>query len=60
MDELTFYLSDQPIAPYSDDFDNIMTPRYKFATDASILYIFEGYWAENSSWMEVLARDMPS
>ena len=33
---------------------------FKFATDASILHIFEGYWAKNSSWMEVLARDMPS
>ena len=34
--------------------------HYKFATDASILHIFEGYWAKNTSWMEVLARDMPS
>ena len=34
--------------------------HYKFTTDASILHIFEGYWAKNSSWMEVLARDMPS
>jgi len=33
---------------------------FKFATDASILHIFEGYWAKNTSWMEVLARDMPS
>ena len=33
---------------------------FKFATDASILYILEGYWAKNSSWMEVIARDMPS
>ena len=29
MDELTFYLSDQPIAPYSDDFDNEVTPHYQ-------------------------------
>ena len=33
---------------------------FKFATDASILHIFEGYWAKNTSWMEVLAKDMPS
>ena len=34
--------------------------HYKFATDAFILHIFESYWAKNTSWVEVLARDMPS
>ena len=33
---------------------------FKFATDASILHIFEGYWAKSTPWMGVLARNMPS
>ena len=33
---------------------------FKFATDAFILHIFEGYWAKYTSWMEVLERYMPS
>ena len=75
MYELLFYLSDPPIAPYSDDFDNkwhltIKHPKrissephilpFKFATDAVILHVFEGYWAKYTSWMEVLERYMPS
>ena len=33
---------------------------FKFATDSSILNIFERNWGKNTSWMEVFARDMPS